>query len=151
MTTYLNGKRHVNVFLSVDEIESLIGDISDPPDGRDPATDTALERLALHRDGPPDEIHEIVEEHIADGVTWPTGVNGDRQRIVCETSRHGRTVVNLEVCPDGDVDDYGRLIDCTHVSATWLVDAQSVDFDLDDTSAHDLIDQWRRHNDPPWS
>jgi hypothetical protein len=143
MTAYINGKPHMNVYLSGDEIDSLIADVRWDED-TDPATFTALNRLKLHRDGPPPFVDEAIEAAADSWLEWPSrhNVNSDAVRIkIPPFNEHTASWVTVTVSPDGDVDDdTGRMVDCTSVSATWHVDWQSVEFELDSHTEQVVLD-----------
>jgi hypothetical protein len=149
MTLYLNGRRQIRATLSVEEIDALrlfvrlVETTGGAYSDLDEDVKTAIARLVLHTDGPPVEIYDQIQKFIEDGITWNVGsVNQDKVRVPVEDEQHGRTLVTLEVVPDGDVDDdTGRPIDATWVQALWFVDGQTVEFEIDD--AWEVIDQWR--------
>jgi len=119
---YRNGQRLRTVVLTDEDMRAMV-------DGT--LSDRATEAVRCHLDGPPDSVLDAVDEAVADGLSF----RRDAAQIRLDGSR-----VVLEVCPDGDVDDEGRPIDCTSVSATWLVGDQRVEFELDEE--WEVIEQW---------
>ena len=124
---YRNGKLFREVMLSEDDMKALVN-----PTTNIEEIVAARAKLRRHLDGPPDEVYDGIDEAIGEGLTF--------RRDAARLRLANGDLVILEVCPDGDVDDEGRPIDCTTVQATWLIDDQRVEFNLDDE--HEVITQW---------
>ena len=126
---YRNGKLFREVMLSEDDMKALVNPTTNIEDAQ-----TARAKVRRHLDGPSNEVYDLVDDAIGDGLTF--------RRDAARLRLANGDLVILEVCPDGDVDAEGRPIDCTTVQATWLIDDQSVEFNLDDE--HEVIHQWRQ-------
>lgn len=123
---YRNGKLERTVILRDEDMRALLeGTLSD----------YAQTVLRNHVDGPPHDVMCAIEDKIQD---WKLDFVGDSVRI--ETTG----TVRLQVCPDASWDG-DRYQDETSVDAIWMIDGQRIEFELDPSIEHEVIQQWDEH------
>jgi len=145
---YRNGQRQYTITLSKKEMQALshlTEVVSVNNVGWREGARSARKVIDAYLNGPPDDMLDKLQEAIEEWACERGGGKFNARDSVRFHFDHMAFV--LTVNPDGDVDDdTGRLVDCTNVTASWLVDGQSVDFELDSAMDDIVLDEWREQD-----